>query len=72
MPVDDDHGGATVVHRRAARDFFDRVRSRLGDAVEALYLFGSVARENDGGGNTSAITAIIRAIWFGVSDPPGT
>lgn len=32
-------------HRTVAEDYFDRVRERLGEAVEALHLFGSVARE---------------------------
>jgi predicted nucleotidyltransferase len=31
-------------HRTAAEAYFDRVGDRLDDAVEALYLFGSVAR----------------------------
>lgn len=45
-------------HGPAARDFFDRVRDRLGDAVEALYLFGSVAR----GAETSSSDVDILAV----------
>lgn len=58
-PVDDDHGEATAVHRRAARDFFDRVRRRLGDAVEALYLFGSVAREAETAASDVDVLAVV-------------
>lgn len=32
-------------HREAARIFFERVRDRLDDVVDALYLFGSLARD---------------------------
>ncbi len=32
-------------HRAAAQTFFDRAQNHLGDAIEALYLFGSVASD---------------------------
>jgi predicted nucleotidyltransferase/DNA-binding transcriptional ArsR family regulator len=36
--------GFDGVHRSAASAFVDRIRTRLGDAIETCYLFGSVAR----------------------------
>lgn len=51
-PEDDNTGSssstepATRPHREAATAFFERVRDRLDTAIDALYLFGSVARAN--------------------------
>lgn len=39
----------TSPHRRAANAFERRVRERYGDAVEAVYLYGSVARGDERG-----------------------
>lgn len=46
-------------HREAARDFFERVRNRLEPAVAALYLFGSVARNDESETSDVDVLAVI-------------
>lgn len=46
-------------HRRAASAYFDRVRDRLGDAIEGLYLFGSVARDAETPSSDVDVLAVV-------------
>ena len=51
--------GADGPHREAASAFFERVRDRLDDAVEALYLFGSVALDSETTNSDVDVLAVI-------------
>jgi predicted nucleotidyltransferase len=46
-------------HRKAAAAFIERVRDSLDDAIEALYLFGSVARDSETAGSDVDVLAVI-------------
>lgn len=46
-------------HREAATAFFERARDRLEDAVEALYLFGSIARDAETATSDVDILAVV-------------
>lgn len=42
-------GSQTSLHRQALEAFEQQVRERFGDTIAALYLFGSVARDDERG-----------------------
>lgn len=46
-------------HRAAARAYIDRVHDRLGDAVEACFLFGSVARDVETASSDVDVMAVV-------------
>lgn len=46
-------------HREAATAFFERVHDNLDDAIEALYLFGSVARDSETAESDVDVLAVI-------------
>jgi len=49
----------TQPHREAATTFFERIRDRLDDDIDALYLFGSVVRADETANSDVDILAVI-------------
>ncbi len=58
--------GLNLDHRGAAADFARRVQKQYGDAVEAVLLYGSVARNEAGGPNSDVDLPVVLA-----DDPDG-
>lgn len=59
LETPDSLGAPEVRHRDAATAFSNRAQHSLGDAIDALYLFGSVARDTQTAGSDVDVLAVI-------------